>query len=99
LENFSGRDCLIDLGVGVRIVLEWMLEKGGMRVWTDCTSGSGSVEVMVKLLMKFVFCSGRGFPVCVTVGLKKYSIPWKFFGRSFGSLEDVPIFRMILIVT
>jgi hypothetical protein len=48
----------------------------------------------VNTVMKFVFCCGRGFLVCVTVGLKEILSTLVVFGRSLRSLEDVPILRM-----
>jgi hypothetical protein len=35
-ENLKGRDHSEDLRVDERIMLEWMLEKQGGKVWTGC---------------------------------------------------------------
>jgi len=34
LENLKGRDHSEDLGVDVRIIVEWMLGKEGRKLWT-----------------------------------------------------------------
>jgi hypothetical protein len=36
LENLKGRDHLEDLSVDGKITLEWILEKEGGKVWTEC---------------------------------------------------------------
>jgi len=35
-ENVKGRECLEDLDVDGRIILEWILEIQGGKVWTGC---------------------------------------------------------------
>jgi hypothetical protein len=35
-ENLKGRDHSEDLGVGGRIILEWILWKQGEKLWTGC---------------------------------------------------------------
>jgi hypothetical protein len=35
LENLKGRDHLEDLGIGGKIILEWISEKYGGTVWTS----------------------------------------------------------------
>jgi hypothetical protein len=35
LESLNGRDHSEDLGVDARIILEWILEKQGVKVWTE----------------------------------------------------------------
>jgi hypothetical protein len=34
MENLKGRDHLEDIDVNMKIILEWMLGKNGVRVWT-----------------------------------------------------------------
>jgi hypothetical protein len=36
LENLKGRDNFEDVGVDVKVILEWILGKYGGRVWTGC---------------------------------------------------------------
>jgi hypothetical protein len=36
LENLKGRDCLGDMGIDGKIILEWILGKQGGSVWTGC---------------------------------------------------------------
>jgi hypothetical protein len=36
IEKQNGRDHSEDLGVDVKIMLEWILEKQGGEVWTGC---------------------------------------------------------------
>jgi hypothetical protein len=35
-DNMKGRDRLEDLGVDVKVILEWILGKQGGKVWTVC---------------------------------------------------------------
>jgi hypothetical protein len=35
-ENFKGRGHLEELGVGGRIMLDWLLEKCGVKLWSGC---------------------------------------------------------------
>jgi hypothetical protein len=36
LENLKGTDHLEDLGIGGKIILEWITGKQGGKVWTGC---------------------------------------------------------------
>jgi hypothetical protein len=36
LENLKGRGHLEDLGVDVKVILEWILRKYGGKLWTGC---------------------------------------------------------------